>query len=159
MDFKYHLGSYYSKCGSVDHERLSPLGVQNCSPTPAETDLNLHFNKMLCWFSVWEVPGKISDSLICLWLTIRSTFSYYNPVGMYAHTHSSKSLWNSFLSFRNLDGNQWNNFIVWCADCKRSLAEVLTLGTTDISSQIVLGCGCAGLCTEGCWAAPLASTL
>lgn len=48
MDFKYHLGSYYSKCGSMDHQHLSPLGVQNCSPTPAETDLNLHFNKILC---------------------------------------------------------------------------------------------------------------
>ena len=132
MDFKYHLGSSYSKCGSVDHERLSPLGVQNCSPTPAETDLNLQFNKILCWFSVWEVLGKISDSLICLWLTIRSTFLCYSPVGMYAHTHSNKSLWNSFhplwgpvwyLLFRlsEILMNQWNNFIVWCADCKRSL--------------------------------------
>ena len=132
MDFKYHLGSSYSKCGSVDHEHLSPLGVQNCSPTPAETDLNLQFNKILCWFSVWEVLGKISDSLICLWLTIRSTFLCYSPVGMYAHTHSNKSPWNSFhplwgpvwyLLFRlsEILMNQWNNFIVWCADCKRSL--------------------------------------
>lgn len=51
------------------------------------------------------------------------------------------SVISSFPSFRNLDGNQWNNFIVWCADCKRSLAEVLTLGTTDIWSQIVLVVG------------------
>lgn len=31
------------------------------------------------------------------------------------------SVISSFPSFRNLDGNQWNNFIAWCADCKRSL--------------------------------------